>query len=541
MAELIQIATEPNWYRLRSGYNDELRNFLVNLPGARYGADGKGIWRVPFDTLDIVSRELTRLRIFHRPISLPPRPLALSVEQAPGAYVWQRESVPRMILRPFVLCHPMGAGKTREVIMAWELAGRPPILIVGPAISRGVWKDEFAKWTGQDLVTVITDGKKSMKRVGLTPVTVISYDLLRKLPKGIQFAIIVYDEAHKLQSRDSGRTRAAKALRADLIWELSGTFLPNRVENMWAPVDVMYPDLFGSLSKFKLRYCGGTLTELEQVDRRVVLTKTISEFDTYEEAVSAMNLAELRERFNHFADIRTQEEVEKDLPPFSVRVVRIPPPAGAVGMELARAERFYAGAGTREAWETFLERGTEVKLAPAVEWVESAVTDSGWIAVLTYRKAMAKAIATAVPEGIPVYVATGEMDPTQRYKLIKTAEAESQSVPTGILIATIDSITESIAATFIRRILTAELPWEPWKLAQVYKRFHRKGQTRPVSAEVLVMENEHDEGRVTALLAKLSEIAEVTGVSGAAAGVRDALNDEAGDEAVMSRLAGKLA
>ncbi|MEO5334535.1 MAG: SNF2-related protein [Magnetococcus sp. YQC-5] len=66
----------------------------------------------------------------------------------------------------------------------------------------------------------------------------------------VRLAIAVYDEAQKIKNPTSQLARAAKTVNADFNLTMTGTPVENRLEDLWAIMDVTYPGYLGDLKSF---------------------------------------------------------------------------------------------------------------------------------------------------------------------------------------------------------------------------------------------------------------------------------------------------
>lgn len=143
----------------------------------------------------------------------------------------------------------MGVGKTCQAIGVGNLIGPGRKIVVCPANVRFQWEREISKWSLDcRRIHVITRSAD-----GVSPFadwTIVSYDLLRS-PKirnallRMGFALVVFDEVHKVKTITSGRTRATLGSLSepfdqpllsvcDRSVSLSGTPLPNKPKEFYA-------------------------------------------------------------------------------------------------------------------------------------------------------------------------------------------------------------------------------------------------------------------------------------------------------------------
>src|ERR1700690_2319647 len=163
-----------------------------------------------------------------------------------------------------LLADEMGLGKTVQTLMALpELA---PVLVVCPAVAKGVWKREAAAWRPEYKVTVLS-GRGSFRWPAKGEILVTNYDILGvrtdtdeqevfdACPKGL---VLVGDEIHACKNAKALRTKAWRSLAVATqkaggrVWGLSGTPLLNRGPELWAVLQSLglVSECFGNWDKF---------------------------------------------------------------------------------------------------------------------------------------------------------------------------------------------------------------------------------------------------------------------------------------------------
>ena len=212
-----------------------------------------------------------------------------------------------------------GLGKTAQTIIAIEMLGLFPALIITPASVKFNWKKEWSRWVAKRSVGVV-DGKDTA--VWDNDVVVINYDILgqrasakptlkyKELTKrGWQACVI--DEIHFLKNGKALRTKLVKKIAGRIlnVWGLTGTLTQNRPSDLIEPYKVLrrFDEMFGSTLDFKFRYCNAH--------------KTIYGLETD----GFCNLEELHEMLRMGGYIRrNKSEVLKELPPVTEQQIDVP-------------------------------------------------------------------------------------------------------------------------------------------------------------------------------------------------------------------------
>jgi len=138
----------------------------------------------------------------------------------------------------------MGLGKTMQAIVAARILFATGLirsmLIVCPKPLVSNWRRELALWAADLPVAVIegTSGRRHARwRVPNMPVKIVNYELLARDidfldEEGIEFDLVVLDEAQRIKNRHAQTAKAVRALRRQRSWALTGTPLENSPEDL---------------------------------------------------------------------------------------------------------------------------------------------------------------------------------------------------------------------------------------------------------------------------------------------------------------------
>jgi superfamily II DNA or RNA helicase len=201
-----------------------------------------------------------------------------------------------------ILADDMGLGKTLQTIahiLREKTAARltTPALIVAPTSLLGNWRREIARFAPALRVLTLAGGDRRnlWKRLARHDVVLITYGTLlrdQETAAGMEFHLLILDEAQAIKSARSQCRRAAMDVRARHRLCLTGTPIENHLGELWSLMDFLNPGLLGSEGAFRERYA-------HPVEREG----------------NPERLAELRTRVAPYLLRRTKEEVAKDLPP----------------------------------------------------------------------------------------------------------------------------------------------------------------------------------------------------------------------------------
>ncbi|KAJ3797441.1 SNF2 family DNA-dependent ATPase [Lentinula aff. detonsa] len=177
-----------------------------------------------------------------------------------------------------ILADEMGLGKTLQTIsflgyLYHHLSSPGPHLIIVPKSTLQNWARELAQWTPFFRVVVLTGSKDERQSIiqdqllafsqgegqdGLAlpfDVLITSYEIClieRSTLKKFSFQYIVIDEAHRIKNSSSLLSKIVRefASRGRLL--ITGTPLQNSLEELWALLNFIAPEIFVSFSDLDL-------------------------------------------------------------------------------------------------------------------------------------------------------------------------------------------------------------------------------------------------------------------------------------------------
>lgn len=207
-----------------------------------------------------------------------------------------------------VLADDMGLGKTLQTIahVCLEVQAQRadvPCLVVAPTSLASNWQREFANFAPHVDLCVLhgPHRQQHQERARQAQVIVTTYPVLLRDAEyfeGLEFHLLVLDEAQTIKNARSRSHAAVKSLTARHRLCLSGTPIENNLGELWSLFDFLMPNLLGSEAQFRHFY-------------RVPIEHNQDE----------LRLSALREQVHPFILRRMKDEVAKELPP-KTEVVR---------------------------------------------------------------------------------------------------------------------------------------------------------------------------------------------------------------------------
>ena len=384
------------------------------------------------------------------------------MEPLPPLRPYQERELARWRARPdkrLLLAWEMGGGKTYAALHAVHETNPETLLCVVPAILRPMWRDlltrYFSDGGGLRRIGTIrknrssTGATKADKAAWEAPWKIVSYDLLEAVADlEERYDFIIFDEAHALRNPLSKQSKAASRICLHSVGHfslgLSGTYIPNEAYQLWNPLKTFFPNerWLGRPSSrtgdvpwsFKERYCNMEMRHGHPYF-----------YGLREDAREA-----LQNQVAPYVSRITQEEFARYLPPLFVEALRV-------------------DVGGKDVAKTWLAALPE------------EVTHRG---IFTHTRDKARAIAAEF-RGTLI---TGEDSPEVRaVKLQQLRES-----PGGLLVGTIDSLSEGISLSFIKAALVCEWTTEMSTLLQFIGRFARADSISqaPTKVEIVVGPND---------------------------------------------------
>ena len=216
----------------------------------------------------------------------------------------------------------MGLGKTLQMLAliahARETGETRPFLVVAPTSVLSTWRSEAARFT-PDLRVAVVDATRAKRGIAVADAAArrrSGHHLVHPLRldeaefAGVEWAGLVLDEAQFVKNSQTKAYRAARDLRADVTFAITGTPMENSLTELWALLSLAAPGLFPSARRFRDEYVG----PIEQ--GKVPENQEGGDY-------RARRLARLRRRIRPLVLRRTKELVAADLPPKQEQEVRI--------------------------------------------------------------------------------------------------------------------------------------------------------------------------------------------------------------------------
>jgi superfamily II DNA or RNA helicase len=409
-----------------------------------------------------------------------------------------------------VLADDMGLGKTVQAIGLAELLAREvgigKVLVVCPASVKSQWRNEIRSFSSRDCQLVLgAAAYRSAQYDADCFFTVCNYEqVLRDILaiECVPWDLIVLDEGQRIKNWETKTTQTIKSLRSPFALVLSGTPLENRLDDLFSVVEFIDDRRLGPAFRFFNRH-------------RVV--------DEKGKVLGYRDLDALRENLKPVLLRRTRAAVIKDLPARTTEVVRIPPTAEQLDIDVAQMRIVSSIVRKRYISEMDLLRlqkalllarmnadstwlvnrqdpGYSSKLERLEELFHELLAEDGRkIVLFSEWTTMLDLIQRQLDRFGAEYVRLdGSVPQKKRQQLVHRFQHD----PACRLFLATNAGATGLNLQAADTVINVDLPWNPAVLEQRIGRAHRMGQKRPVQVWLLVTEDTIEEKLLGTLSAK---------------------------------------
>jgi superfamily II DNA or RNA helicase len=414
-----------------------------------------------------------------------------------------------------VLADDMGLGKTvqmialmmhvrRQRVDAGEDPGR--VLVSCPTSLIGNWQRELARFS-PDLSVHVHHGPMREARASQLDghdVVVTSYGLIardREMLAGIDWSMLVFDEAQAVKNPDTEQARAVRMLRAPVRVALTGTPMENRLLELWAILDLVNPGLLGTAAAFSKRFAAPieragdekAAANLRALSRPFMLRRVkhdpeiVPDLPEKQERTVACTLTpEQAALYQATADAAMSEVRRRD------GIGR----RGAVLALLTRLKQICNhpmqalghGAGDSDAaGERYVIDGRSGKLDRLESMLTEVVAEGDRALVFTQYAQMGHLLAAHLPDvlGCEVLYLHGGVPRIKREELVAKFQEENDGEPM-VFVLSLKAGGLGLNLMNAAHVFHFDRWWNPAVEDQATDRTHRIGQTRGIQVHKLV-------------------------------------------------------
>lgn len=451
-------------------------------------------------------------------------------------YPYQKEGI-RFAVKAgkAIIADEMGLGKTIQAIASAEIYLREgmadSVLVVCPTSLKYQWKKEIEKFTGGDMAEVVDVRRGETVRVpkviviegnpfkrkrlytSSAPYKIVSYNTacndIREMGR-LSAGVLVMDEIQRLKNWNTQISRAARKIDSSYAVLLSGTPLENKLEELYANMELVDQFCLGPYYKFK--------------DEHILLDPEKGNVVGYK------NLNVIGEQIREKLIRRTKKGVHLQLPKRSDQYILVPMTGAQTDYHtefkweltkiLNKYKKFHymteqdrrrlmlllsqmrMVADSTFILEQNLKTRHDIKIAEVMNLLDNVFASGNEkVVIFSEWERMTRLVAMELEKrGIRYEYLNGKISAKQRGQLVEYFT----TLPESRVFISTDAGSTGLNLQVASILINLDLPWNPAVLEQRIARIYRLGQDRPVQILNLVSKNSIEEGMIAKLRFKSS-------------------------------------
>ena len=451
-------------------------------------------------------------------------------------YPYQKEGI-RFAVKAgkAIIADEMGLGKTIQAIASAEIYLREgmadSVLVVCPTSLKYQWKNEIEKFTGGDKAEVVdvrsgetvqvpkvivVEGnpfKRKRLYTSSAPYKIVSYNTacndIREMGR-LSAGVLVMDEIQRLKNWNTQISRAARKIDSSYAVLLSGTPLENKLEELYANMELVDQFCLGPYYKFKEEHI---LLDPEKGN-----------------VVGYKNLNVIGEQIREKLIRRTKKGVHLQLPKRSDQYILVPMTGAQTDYHtefkweltkiLNKYKKFHymteqdrrrlmlllsqmrMVADSTFILEQNLKTRHDIKIAEVMNLLDNVFASGNEkVVIFSEWERMTRLVAMELEKrGIRYEYLNGKISAKQRGQLVEYFT----TLPESRVFISTDAGSTGLNLQVASILINLDLPWNPAVLEQRIARIYRLGQDRPVQILNLVSKNFIEEGMIAKLRFKSS-------------------------------------
>ena len=392
-----------------------------------------------------------------------------------------------------ILADDMGLGKTLQSI-AFILSEQPtirksgnPALIVSPASLMYNWKNELKRFA-PGLDTVVVDGSKQERdricRESTADILITSYPLLRRdvaTYAARDFHTLVLDEAQAIKNHGTLTAQAARQIKADHRFGLTGTPMENSLDDLWSILHTTSPALFPHKTAFTNLQPDVAARRVRPFLLRRMKTDVLRELPEKIETTQHSELSHEQKKLYMAYLARIQRETAQQLQVDGFQRSRIRILAG-----LTRLRQLCCHPAL------FVEnyKGTAGKLDQLMELVDEGLASGRRILIFSQFTSMLAIIRGELARAnLPTFYLDGETPAKERVELCQRFNAGEHS----LFLISLKAGGTGLNLIGADTVILYDLWWNPAVEQQAADRAHRIGQKNVVQVIRLIAQGTIEE------------------------------------------------
>jgi len=422
--------------------------------------------------------------------------------------------------RSFLLADEPGLGKTAQALLAAQVSGSYPLLVVVPNVVKVNWAREVEKWTPQRSATVVHGDGEDLD--AFADVVIVNYEVLDRHAAWLSrrgFQGMVVDEAHFIKNKESLRSRnvlqIAKSIRSvaprALFIALTGTPLINQVEDFrmiwqylgWIDDKKPLPELMRRLEETGLTpgdpgffaAARAAVIDMGIVRRRKsdvaadIPARRIADIPVELDGEEGRSIRAAEEALVTRLVARYRRVLEQRPDADPEEIVRL-----VASAELEESRQ--AGAGGDNVF-AMVRRIGQAKAAPAADYTVNLARNVGKVVFFAkHIDVMDAAEEHFARAGLRTVSIRGDQTTKARTEAI---DAFTNDPEVAVAVCSLTAAGVGVNLQAASNVVLAELSWTNAEQTQAIDRVHRIGQALPVTAWRIIAAGTLD-GRISELI-----------------------------------------
>lgn len=418
---------------------------------------------------------------------------------------YQRESVKRLLTSKRAgLILEMGLGKTLCAITAMHIIQTKvkqreiSALVVCPSSLKKQWEREILRFTGNKSL-VINTGKeleKWLKTRKSTGFTIVNYELVQrhvdKLKDLPSSDVLIYDEVQKIRNKDSKVAKAAKKIKSEYFFALSGTIVENSYDDFISIMEMINEAEVRPKWKFVSMYYEYDGERIQRPKDIQALKKKFKNYLIRPDASGAIKLPGLTEQIHTVKMEPMQESIENQNSGMAKKYLAISKQRSLSYSEKIMLNAYLTKARMAANDARLVDKNATEKsgkFSVLDDLITKYTNNNEKVVIFSEWHEMLKLIEQDIlkPKGLDYVLFHGGIPSTKRGKYIE----EFMNNPSKKLFLSTDAGGIGVDGLQLvsNRIIHTEPPWNPARIDQRNGRLNRMLQKKLVEVDYLNSEN----------------------------------------------------
>lgn len=418
----------------------------------------------------------------------------------------------------------MGSGKSLTAATITKMFGIKRTLIISPSLVKWNWIRDLSDEFGfEEHTFTVLDAKKTVKAIIDEKWVIVNYESIPKFRKEIIFqdvGHIIIDECHYLKNLGSRRSKNVKMILDHFpkarVTMLTGTPITNRIMDLFSYIKLArIPVLSTSQYGFKKRYAkvmGNKVVGVKNVEE---LRGSLSNFMIRKKTSDCIDLPAVRHKKcyigdgvkseSKYAEVLEETRIAKEkVDELKLEQKRLKESHDKVGAKRVQREIFIQKGKARSNIITLNKLCAISKVDSTVKMIEQLIGDGEKVIIFSQFKEPLHKLKYKFIDKC-VYI-DGSVPALERQNEIEKFKKDKKKM---VYIAQIVAGGIGVNLVNSANVFFLDLPFTSDKIEQAFQRAVRKGQTREVNINYMILKDSIDERIFNLVKSKAKDISDV--------------------------------